>query len=98
MHAMKNNMENACMANNFIQSAAVIVDAYLVSGAQGGRIIYQNLTWRTARRKDLRKAVFGSWLVFFGVLIRPFPFFNFALQFFYNAFSQLPVVVCDHDY
>ena len=85
------------MANNFIQSAAVIVDAYLVSGKQGGRIIYQNLTWRTARRKDLRQAVCDSW-VFFNILIRPFPFFNFTLQFFYFAFSQLPVVVCDHDY
>ena len=36
------------------QSAAVIVDAYLVSGKQCGRIIYQNSTWRTARRKHLR--------------------------------------------
>ena len=33
------------MANNFIQSAAVIVDAYLVRGKYGGRIIYQNSTW-----------------------------------------------------
>ena len=45
----------ACdMANNFIESAAVIVDAYLVSGKQGGPVIYQNSTWRTARRKHVR--------------------------------------------
>ena len=86
------------IANNLTQSAAVIVDAYLVSGKQGGRIIYQNLTWLTVRRKDLRQAVFGSWIVFFNILISPFPFFNLTLQFFYFAFSQLPVVVCDHDY
>ena len=28
--------------------------------------------------------------------LRPFPFFNFTLKCFYFAFSQLPVVVCDH--
>ena len=91
--------ESDSMANNFIQSATVIVDAYLVSGKQGGRIIYQNSTWQTARRKHLRQAVFefGSWIVFFNIPIRPFPFFSFTLQFFCFAFSQLPVVVCDHD-
>ena len=86
------------MANNLTQSAAVIVDAYLVSGKQDGRIIYQNLTWLTARRKGLRQAVFGSWIVFFSILVSPFPFFNLTLQFFHFAFSQLPVVVCGHDY
>ena len=46
-HSMNCTSTNLIMANNFIQSAAVIVDAYLVSGKHGGRIIYQNSTWRT---------------------------------------------------
>lgn len=49
------------MANNFIQSAVVIVDAYLVSGRQCRRIFYSNPIWRTALGKDLRKAIFDSW-------------------------------------
>ena len=42
---IRHHVTNYDMANNFIQSAAVIVDAYLVSGKHGGRIIYQNSTW-----------------------------------------------------
>ena len=86
-------LEKIYLGIDFIQSAAVIVDAYLVSGNQGERIIHQNSTWRTARRKDLRQAVFGTWIVFFNILRRPF-----HSPIFYFAFSQLPVVVCDHDY
>ena len=43
-------------------------------------------------KEDIRQVTFGSWIVFFNVLTLPFALFDFITpQFFYFAFSQMPL-------
>ena len=56
------------MANNFIQPATVIVEAYLVSDKKCGRIMYQIQQSRQREERPSR-AIFGSWIVLPAILL-----------------------------
>ena len=85
------------MANNFIQSAAVIVDAYLVSDKHGGRIIYQKFNMADSVKKTPSLACFRQLDCVFQYSYTSLSILQFHSQFFFDfAFSQLPVVVCDY--
>ena len=75
------------MANNFIQSAAVIVDAYLVSGKHSGRIISQKFNMADSVKKIPLLASFRQLDCVFQYSYTSFSILQFHSQMFLLCFQ-----------